>query len=210
MGSSPAGMNKRKVKTVSRNKAIGLSGSLRLTTRVAGFFAAAAILAACSGVKDDLGLGKQAPDEFTIVTKAPLILPPDFTLRPPEPGAPRPVENQPTQMARTALVTSGAGAQLGNNATSASSGETSILNQAGAAGASSEIRSTIDRENALLAEEEDTFINSIMFWKKDEPKGTIVDAKAESKRLQDNAAQGTDGSGDDLIVIKKKDRGIFN
>jgi hypothetical protein len=195
---------------VNRNKAIGLSGSLRLSLQAVAIVAGTAILAACSGVKDDLGLGKQAPDEFTIVTKAPLILPPDFTLRPPEPGAPRPVGMKPTEMARTALVTSGSGAQYGNDNASASTGESSILNQAGAAGASSEIRSVIDRENALLAEEEDTFINSIMFWKKDEPKGTIVDATAESKRLQDNAAQGKDSSEGDLITIKKKDRGLFN
>jgi hypothetical protein len=187
-----------------------LSGSLRLSLQAVAFVVGAAILAACSGVKDDLGLGKQAPDEFTIVTKAPLILPPDFTLRPPEPGAPRPVGLKPTDMARSALVTSGSGAQYGNDSSSASSGESSILKQAGATGASSDIRAVIDRENTLLAEDEDSFINSIMFWKKDEPKGTIIDAKAESKRLQDNAAQGKDSSEGELITIKKKDRGIFN
>lgn len=192
------------------NRAIGLSGSLRLSLQAVAFVVGAAILAACSGVKDDLGLGKQAPDEFTIVTKAPLILPPDFTLRPPEPGAPRPVGLKPTDMARSALVTSGSGAQYGNDSSSASSGESSILKQAGATGASSDIRAVIDRENTLLAEDEDSFINSIMFWKKDEPKGTIIDAKAESKRLQDNAAQGKDSSEGELITIKKKDRGIFN
>jgi len=195
---------------VNGNRAIRLSGSLRLSLQTVAFVVGTAILAACSGVKDDLGLGKQAPDEFTIVTKAPLILPPDFTLRPPEPGAPRPVGLKPTDMARSALVTSGSGAQYGNDSSSASSGESSILKQAGAAGASSDIRAVIDRENTLLAEDEDSFINSIMFWKKDEPKGTIIDAKAESKRLQDNAAQGKDSSEGELITIKKKDRGIFN
>ncbi len=185
---------------MNRNKALTL----------AGLAAVVLVLQACSGVTEDLGLGKQAPDEFTVVTKAPLILPPEFTLRPPQPGAPRPVEQQPTQMARNALGTSGAGAQYGNNSSSASGGETSLLNQAGAAGASSEIRAVLDRENTLLDEEDDTLINAIMFWKTEEPKGTVVDPKAENRRLQDNAAQGKDVGEGELVTIKKKDRGIFD
>ncbi len=40
-------------------------------------------LSACSGVKKQLGLTKQSPDEFKVVARAPLSLPPDFSLRPP-------------------------------------------------------------------------------------------------------------------------------
>ena len=35
-------------------------------------------------------MSKRAPDEFAVVRRAPLIVPPDFDLRPPDPGAPRP------------------------------------------------------------------------------------------------------------------------
>ena len=46
--------------------------------------AALAALAGCSGtVQEKLGLGKRAPDEFQVVRRAPLILPPDYSLRPP-------------------------------------------------------------------------------------------------------------------------------
>jgi len=44
------------------------------------------------------------PDEFRVVTKAPLVVPPDFSLRPPAPGKPRPQELQPESAARTALL----------------------------------------------------------------------------------------------------------
>ena len=51
-------------------------------------------VAACSG--DELtrtfGLTRDAPDEFQVTTRAPLSMPPDFTLRPPRPGAARPQE----------------------------------------------------------------------------------------------------------------------
>ena len=64
-------------------------------------------LAACEGVKQELGLTKQPPDEFAVVaSKAPLVVPPDFTLRPPRPGAPRPQEPQPAEAAKNALMAS--------------------------------------------------------------------------------------------------------
>ncbi|RYE94373.1 MAG: DUF3035 domain-containing protein [Oxalobacteraceae bacterium] len=51
-------------------------------------------LGACSG--DELtrtfGLTRDAPDEFQVTTRAPLSMPPDFSLRPPRPGASRPQE----------------------------------------------------------------------------------------------------------------------
>src|ERR1700712_1793062 len=63
-------------------------------------------LAACSG--DELtrtfGLTRDAPDEFQVTTRAPLSMPPDYTLRPPRPGASRPQELSQRQQAEAALV----------------------------------------------------------------------------------------------------------
>lgn len=39
-------------------------------------------LSACAGVKDKMGLAKQSPDEFMVMSRAPLSLPPDYTERP--------------------------------------------------------------------------------------------------------------------------------
>lgn len=49
------------------------------------------------------GGGKQAPDEFTVVNKRPLVVPPDFQLRPPEPGKPSPQNIQPAREVVNAL-----------------------------------------------------------------------------------------------------------
>ena len=38
----------------------------------------------------------RAPDEFRVVTKAPLVVPPDFNLRPPATGQALPIEVQDT------------------------------------------------------------------------------------------------------------------
>ena len=44
-------------------------------------------LSACSNIKQTLGLVKQGPDEFTVITRAPLTVPPNFELTPPKPGS---------------------------------------------------------------------------------------------------------------------------
>src|SRR5690606_33831923 len=43
----------------------------------------------CDSAREAMGLNKKSPDEFAVVTRAPLVLPPEFGLRPPQPGAPR-------------------------------------------------------------------------------------------------------------------------
>jgi len=57
-------------------------------------------LAACgsSGV-----LNRQRPDEFAVSRQAPLVVPPDFALTPPKPGAPRPQAVDSSRQALEAL-----------------------------------------------------------------------------------------------------------
>lgn len=60
---------------------------------------------ACGTVRETLGLETQkGPDEFDVATAPPLAIPPDFTLRPPQPGAPRPQAINPQQAARDILT----------------------------------------------------------------------------------------------------------
>jgi hypothetical protein len=77
-------------------------------------------------------LNRERPDEFAVQRQAPLVVPPDFNLVPPAPGAPRPSENSASEQALEALF--GGPAQR-------SQVETSALDRAGAAAPG--IRSTI-------------------------------------------------------------------
>ena len=61
---------------------------LRLAVLGAVELALTLSLSACDSLRREAGLTKQPPDEFAVVTKAPLIIPPDFNLHPPAPGAP--------------------------------------------------------------------------------------------------------------------------
>lgn len=60
-----------------------------------------AMLAAC-GSGGGL-LGRERPDEFAVQRQAPLVVPPDFNLEPPAPGAPRPNEGTAAEQALDVL-----------------------------------------------------------------------------------------------------------
>ena len=58
----------------------------------------------CSSFRGWMGASKAAPDEFRVVTRAPLSMPPDYGLVAPQPGAPRPQETDARQSARQIVV----------------------------------------------------------------------------------------------------------
>jgi Protein of unknown function (DUF3035) len=60
-------------------------------------------LMGCQSLRDMAGLQKKSPDEFAVTTKAPLVIPPDFNLRPPMPGAPPSNTRDPSTNAELAL-----------------------------------------------------------------------------------------------------------
>ena len=72
------------------------------------------------------------PDEFAVTRQAPLVVPPDFALSPPNPGAPRPQDVDSSRQALDAL--------FGGSATR-SAVETDALGKAGASAPG--IRSTV-------------------------------------------------------------------
>ncbi|HZU91204.1 MAG TPA: DUF3035 domain-containing protein [Stellaceae bacterium] len=66
-------------------------------------------LSGCTNFKRAIGLEPTMPDEFEVEARAPLTIPPDFDLRPPKPGAPRPQEVPEDKLARQDLDSAGPG-----------------------------------------------------------------------------------------------------
>ena len=66
----------------------------------------ASALCGCDSLRRAAGLDKKSPDEFAVTTKAPLVIPPDFNLRPPLPGAPPTNTLDPSSNAEVALFNS--------------------------------------------------------------------------------------------------------
>jgi hypothetical protein len=172
-------------------------------------------LSACDSAKQALGMGKNPPDEFQVVTHAPLSMPPDFNLVPPKPGAPRPQENSAQQLAQTALLSNATAGSLGAPAeTSGSPGEQALLQNAGATGIDPNIRQEVDAEAATDREASQKLVDQLLFWRKPDLPGTVVDPQAEQQRLQQNAALGKPPTSGETPVIKRREKalleGLFN
>ncbi len=167
-------------------------------------------LSACADVKKQLGLTKQSPDEFKVVSQAPLALPPDYSLRPPEPGIPRPQEGTTSQQAKNAvfrLQQPEAGTlepKLESDGRSLA--ELSLLKAAGADQADPNIRRIIDAETLRLNAEDNDFLEALVFWRDPQAAGEIVDADEEAKRLRENAALGKSVTDGETPTIERKRR----
>jgi len=170
-----------------------------------------------SQVRQALGMTKQSPDEFQVVAQVPLTMPPDFNLRPPEPGAPRPQEGTASQQAQTALLSNSGGGTAPapgspsdtESGGSQSNGEVALLQNAGAAGINPNIRQEIDAETAAQVERDKGLIERLVFWRTPQPYGTVVDPVAESKRLQENQALGKPVTEGETPIITVRRKGVL-
>jgi hypothetical protein len=179
-------------------------------------------LAGCARgtVQEALGMGKRSPDEFSVVSRAPLILPPDYGLRPPQPGESRPGVDTPSERARSSL-TGGPGQQaLGaeQEVVSAtfdapdeveSSGERALVAQATTTPADPDIRRRIAEENMELAEVEQALFTRLVMWRQPQSLGTVVDPVAESERLRANRAAGKPPTEGDSPVITQRRQSVL-
>lgn len=171
---------------------------------VAAALLAATVLSGCDGVKRQLGVGRNSPDEFAVVKRAPLTLPPEYSLRPPS-GDILPPASEVTQQARGVLMGNTAGTKaVGGTA------EQSFLAQTGAAQADPDIRTAINRDNGYIALQSRTVADKLIFWEEgndadlSKAPSSVVDAKAEAERLQKNKAEGKPATEGDVPVIEKK------
>lgn len=175
---------------------------------ILAFAACALVLAACSReqVQRSFGLTRDPPNEFVVTTRAPLSVPPDFTLRPPRPGAPRPQELPATTAAEATLVPQAALASP--NANAESPGQQALLAAAGPP-APPHIRQEVDAEAAKEATST-SLTDELMFWKKPPPPGVVVDPQKEAQRLREDAALGLSPQTGNTPVIDHKPKTLWN
>lgn len=164
---------------------------------------AGAGLAGCTSTKEALGMVKVVPDEFRVVSKAPLVVPPDYALRPPSPGQPRPQELQPESQARAALVGARASEQR-------SDGEKLLVSRAGAEHADPLIRYVVDDEFGNVAHKEKSFADRVMFWRKDKaaaPAGAVAASGGDASAPIDptiEASRIAKLTGNKAVLIERK------
>lgn len=160
-------------------------------------------LSGCQGVKQQLGVGRHSPDEFTVVKRAPLTLPPDYSLRVPSTGAAPPAAIASNQAKTIVLGTSG------EENVAAGSAEEQLLRKMGAQQARADIRDVISEENGVIAIDNQKAINKLMFWSDKEPGDeslpvSKIDSKKEAERLKKAQEAGAPINSGEVPVIEPK------
>lgn len=142
-------------------------------------------LMGCSNAKEKLGLTRSAPDEFAVVKRAPLEMPPDYALRPPMPGAPRPQEQAVTEQARATVF----GGESAARKAAPANGEAALLQEAGAASTDPQIRRVVDRESGIEDDSKKPVVERLFGIKAPGSKEPgVIDPKEEAARLKRPAA----------------------
>jgi Protein of unknown function (DUF3035) len=150
---------------------------------------AALSLMACQSIREAAGITKEPPDEFAVVTKAPLIIPPDFNLHPPKPGAAPLNQVSPTTAAQQALYSDDPSAVASNITGHYSQAEKLLLANSGGAAADPSIRRTIASDNIKAEDIDPSLTDSLLFGaSKDTSADKPVNADAEKDRM--DAAKG--------------------
>lgn len=175
---------------------------------------AAIALSGCSDARRALGFEKAPPDEFQVVERAPLSMPPDYSLRPPAPGSVRPQEGTTRDQARQALAGRTTGTPIATQGRTG--GDVAMLKKAGAEQIQPDIRVLVNKETQNLADADKSFTDKLVFWRKPDGigAGEQLDAGREAQRLRENQALGRSvGDGESPRILRRRKgmlEGIFD
>ena len=125
---------------------------MKKTATIVSSALALTLVTGCAGLSRS-----NSPDEFRVVKKAPLVIPPDYSLRPPEAGQAQPFE---VDESRVGTVFS-FGTELGQNA---SPGERALVAAAGANAVSPIIRQQVDWEQAKTIRKSSSISDRVIDW----------------------------------------------
>lgn len=177
----------------------------RAYLRLAVLSVSVAALMGCQSIRNAAGLGKAGPDEFAVVTKQPLVIPPEFNLRPPRDGAPPTNQIAPTDSAQSALFDTDPATAAKYITGDYSQAEKLLLAQTGAVNPDPAIRQEVASDGRAMEAADDTFTQKVLFWQDKKPPGKNVDAESEDKRLSAQKASGSQKSNDSATIQEKDD-----
>jgi hypothetical protein len=205
-----------------------------ISMRAPCLFAVLGLLAACGSggtAREVLGLDKSAPDEFRVVTRPPLSVPPQFNLRPPSATDQGPGFVATDEQARAAILGTTPASKEESNVFSlregsaptavtpvdarplgieaGSSADAQLLKNAGAENADPSVRDKLIEEKIVrqqTQEEQSWWESMSVLPEKKEP---VVDAKGERERIQTNQRDGKPVTEGETPAAKSTDRGML-
>lgn len=126
------------------------------------------------------------PNEFKVVTKAPLTVPPEYNLRPPQAGSSLPAEVNP----ELAGISTAFGTSLGSDA---SDSERALVKAAGAQATNPVIRAQVDYEETKTLRKSKSAVDKVLFWRNTGD----ADEPIEEGPVEDNA------TGNEPVTIER-------
>ncbi len=152
--------------------------------RFAALGGMALVLVGCDSIREAAGVTKEPPDEFAVVTKAPLVMPPDYNLRPPKPGAAPTNQYSPTESAAASMFGEDP-AEIAKQMTGDYSQEEKlILATSGAAVSDHAIRQQLAADAKSMEATNDDLTNKLLFQTGPDPQaGNPLDSDSEKQRL---------------------------
>ncbi len=158
-------------------------------------------LSGCASASNALGLRKDAPNEFNILTNAPLVVPPEYGLRPPAANEAGRDNNYSQEAARKALIGDLDPAEP-------TRAEIVFLTRAGAGRADQEIRLKIDGQNSVERKTQ-SFADRVLYFRDGQPydaDGNVVPLDSEAERSRLESVQRVTGGGE-VTVTRRPTRG---
>lgn len=162
--------------------------------------------AGCTEVKKTLGLERDPPDEFSVVPRAEISLPPDFNLMPPQAssvprgdvlGGPdkRSQEMTPQLKAKNALFGGNPKEQIKTKAP-LSKGEKGFMNalvpyQKAGDQEARDIRRVLDEETGVNTTTDKTWVQKLLSWQKTDRNKEAIDPRAEHQKIYGTQPDGT-------------------
>ena len=88
-------------------------------------------------------------------------------------------------------------------------GVEAMLVRTGASGADPDIRSRVNQETAVLAKEDQSFVERLIYWGQPTEYGTLVDPAEEQRRIKENQALGRTVTTGQTPTIERKKRALL-
>ena len=159
----------------------------------------------CARSKEALNINSSSPDEFAVIRKKPLVIPPKFNLRPPASSEKELDKKKSINEARNVLVGSASSNQKKANRDDTSKGELVFLAKSGTNSSNSNIRKILQEENSKLASYSNSFVQRLVSSMSGEDKKNLVDPQKEQKRFQEKRSTGEATiKGQQEILIRRK------
>lgn len=136
------------------------------------FLLAAGVAVAASTACTSSGGGARTPDEFRVVTMAPLTVPPNYKLRPPSAGSSLPPELDGSRNETATAF----GSTIGRDA---SASERALVAAANANAVDPIIRTEVDYEETKTLRKPKSIADRILFWRSDDEE-TIAGLESDS------------------------------